>query len=72
MKSRKIVKKLDRCLNKLDEIIASIGTEIKDYNDIRSSCFIEEITVIPEDKYKELIDLYDGLDDLKDRIDFNS
>lgn len=72
MKSSKIVKELDKALNKLDEIIASIGSEIKDFNDIRSSAYVEESLVIPEDKYKELADLYDNLDDLKDRISFNS
>ena len=72
MKSSKIVKELDKALNKLDEIIASIGSEIKEFNDIRSSSYVEESLVIPEDKYKELLDLYDNLDDLKDRIDFNS
>ena len=72
MRSSKIVKELDKYLDKLDEIIASIGTEIKDYNDIRSSTYVEEIIVIPKDKYIELLDLYDNLDDLKDRIDFNS
>lgn len=72
MKSSKIVKELDKCLNKLDEIIASIGSEIKEFNDIRSSVYVEQNLVIPEDKYKELIDLYDDLDDLKDRISFNS
>ena len=72
MKSSKIVEELDKCLNKLDEIIASIGNEIKEFNDIRSSAYVEQNLVIPEDKYKELIDLYDDLDDLKDRISFNS
>lgn len=72
MKSSKIVKELDKALNKLDEIIASIGSEIKEFNDIRSSSYVEESLVIPEDKYKELLDLYDNLDDLKDRIDFSS
>lgn len=72
MKSSKIVKELDKCLNKLDEIIASIGSEIKEFNDIRSSTYVEENLVIPEDKYKKLADLYDNLDDLKDRISFNS
>lgn len=72
MRSSKIVKELDKCLNKLDEIIASIGSEIKEFNDIRSSSYVEESLVIPEDKYKELADLYDNLDDLKDRISFNS
>lgn len=72
MKSSKIVKELNKALDKLDEIIASIGSEIKELNDIRSSTYVEENLVIPEDKYKELVDLYDNLDDLKDRIDFNS
>lgn len=72
MKSSKIVKELNKALDKLDEIIASIGSEIKELNDIRSSAYVEENLVIPEDKYKELVDLYDNLDDLKDRIDFNS
>lgn len=72
MKNSKIVKELDKALNKLDEIISSIESEIKEFNDIRSSSFVEEILVIPEDKYKELADLYDNLDDLKDRISFNS
>lgn len=72
MKSSKIVKELDKCLNKLDEIIASIGSEIKEFNDIRSSTYVEENLVIPEDKYKKLADLYDNLNDLKDRISFNS
>ena len=72
MKNSKIVKELNKALDKLDEIIASIGTEIKDYNDIRSSTYVEEIIVIPKNKYIELLDLYDNLDDLKDRIDFNS
>ena len=72
MRSSKIVKELDKCLNKLDAIIASIGSEIKEFNDIKSSSYVEEILVIPEDKYKELADLYDNLDDLKDRISFNS
>lgn len=72
MRSSKIVKELDKALNKLDEIIASIGSEIKEFNDIRSSSYVEESLVIPEDKYKELLDLYDNLDDLKDRIDFSS
>ena len=72
MRSGKIVKELDKCLNKLDEIIASIGSEIKEFNDIRSSSYVEQNLVIPEDKYKELLDLYDNLDDLKDRISFNS
>ena len=72
MRSGKIVKELDKCLNKLDEIIASIGSEIKEFNDIRSSSYVEQNLVIPEDKYKELLDLYDNPDDLKDRISFNS
>ena len=72
MKSSKIVKELAKYLDKLDGIIASIGSEIKEFNDIRSSAYVEENLVIPEDKYKELVDLYDNLDDLKDRIDFNS
>lgn len=72
MRNSKIVKELDKCLNKLDEIIASIESEIKEFNDIRSSSYVEEHLVIPEDKYKELADLYDNLDDLKDRISFNS
>lgn len=72
MKNSKIIKELNKILDKLDEIIDSIGTEIKDYNDIRSSSYVEEIIVIPKDKYIELLDLYDDLDDLKDRINFNS
>lgn len=72
MRSSKIAKELDRCLDKLNEIITSIGWEIKEFNDIRSSTYVEQNLVIPEDKYKELLDLYDNLDDLKDRIDFNS
>ena len=72
MRSGKIIKELDKCLNKLDEIIASIGSEIKEFNDIRSSSYVEQNLVIPEDKYKELAELYDNLDDLKDRISFNS
>lgn len=72
MKSSRIVKELDKALNKLNEIIDSIENEIKEFNDIRSSSYVEESLVIPEDKYKELADLYDNLDDLKDRISFNS
>lgn len=72
MKNSKIVKELNKALDKLDEIIASIGSEIKEFNDVRSSSYVEESLVIPEDKYKELADLYDNLDNLKDRISFNS
>ena len=71
MKNDKIKKELTITLDKLDEIIASIGTEIKGYNDVRSSSFVEEILVIPRDKYIDLLDLYDNLDDLKDRLVFN-
>lgn len=63
MKNSKIVKELERRLNELDEIIASVGVEIISE---------KEILIIPKDKYIELLDLYDSLDDLKDRIDFNS
>lgn len=72
MKSSEIVEELNKALDKLDEIIASIGSEIKEFNDVRSSSYVEESLVIPEDKYRELADLYDNLDDLKDRISFNS
>lgn len=71
MKNDKIKKELTIALDKLDEIIASIGVEIKGYNDVRSSSFVEEILVIPRDKYIDLLDLYDNLDDLKDRLVFN-
>lgn len=63
MKNSKIAKELERRLNELDEIIASVGVEIISE---------KEILTIPKDKYIELLDLYDSLDDLKDRIDFNS
>lgn len=63
MKNSKIAKELERRLNELDEIIASVGVEIISE---------KEILIIPKDKYIELLDLYDSLDDLKDRIDFNS
>lgn len=72
MRSSKIVKELDNSLDKLDKIISSIGYEIMEYNDIRSSSYVEQALVISEDKYMALLDLYDDLDDLKDRIDFNS
>lgn len=72
MRSSKIVKELDNSLDKLDKIISSIGYEIMEYNDIRSSSYVEQALVISKDKYMELLDLYDDLDDLKDRIDFNS
>lgn len=63
MKNSKIAKELERRLNELDGIIASVGVEI---------IFEKEVLIIPKDKYIELLDLYDSLDDLKDRIDFNS
>lgn len=72
MRSSKIVKELDNSLDKLDKIISSIGYEIMKYNDIRSSSYVEQALIISEDKYMALLDLYDDLDDLKDRIDFNS
>lgn len=72
MKSSKIVKELDNSLNKLDGIISSMGYEIKEYNDIRSSSYVEQVITISKEKFIELLDLYDDLDDLKDRIDFNS
>lgn len=63
MKTSKIAKELERRLDKLDEIIASVGVEV---------VLNKEILIIPKDKYVELLDLYDDLDDLKDRINFNS
>lgn len=63
MKISKIAKELERRLDKLDEIIASVGAEVVSN---------KEILIIPKDKYIELLDLYDSLDDLKDRINFNS
>lgn len=63
MKTSKIAKELEQRLDKLDEIIASVGVEIVSK---------KEILIIPKDKYIELLDLYDNLDDLKDRINFNS
>lgn len=63
MKNSKIVKELGRRLDELDEIIASVGVEIISK---------KETLIIPRDKYIELLDLYDNLEDLKDRIDFNS
>nr|DAQ08499.1 MAG TPA: hypothetical protein [Caudoviricetes sp.] len=67
MKNSKIVKELDKKLDRLDEIIASIGVEF-----IGNSTLKKEIFIIPRDEYLELLDLYDDLDDLKDRLDFNS
>lgn len=72
MRSSKIVKELDKSLDKLDGIISSMGYEIKEHNDIRSSSYVEQVIVISKEKFIELLDLYDDLDDLKDRIDFNS
>ena len=63
MKNSKIVKELGRRLDELDEITASVGIEIISK---------KETLIIPRDKYIELLDLYDNLEDLKDRIDFNS
>lgn len=63
MKISKIAKELEQRLDKLDEIIASVGVEV---------VLNKEILIIPKDKYVELLDLYDDLDDLKDRINFNS